>query len=81
MFNFNKDFQQFYSLDLSEFNAYANDPEALVNQFDKRFTRGRLTERTRRLMKDVIVNTQNLNDKIINSLGVLLMSPQFNILK
>jgi len=80
-YNFNKDFQQFYLLDLSEFNAYANDPEALVNQFDKRFTRGRLTERTRRLMKDVIVNTQNLNDKITNSLGVLLLSPQFNILK
>jgi uncharacterized protein (DUF1800 family) len=60
---------------------YANDPEALINQFDKRFTRGQLTLRTRRLMKYNMERNLNTKNRIHSSLGILLLSPEYNILK
>jgi len=71
----------FYEMDLSELYPYANDPEALLNQFDKRFTRGQLTPRTRRLMKYNMERNLNTKNRINYSLGILLLSPEYNILK
>ncbi|MBU6169658.1 MAG: DUF1800 family protein, partial [Bacteroidetes bacterium] len=71
----------FYEIELSDLYPYANDPEALINQFDKRFTRGQLTLRTRRLMKYNMERNLNTKNRIHSSLGILLLSPEYNILK
>ena len=71
----------FYELELSELYPYANDPEALLNQFDKRFTKGQLTTRTRRLIKYNMERNLNTKNRIHSSLGILLLSPEYNILK
>ncbi|MBU6169741.1 MAG: DUF1800 family protein, partial [Bacteroidetes bacterium] len=71
----------FYEIELSDLYPYANDTEALINQFDKRFTRGQLTLRTRRLMKYNMERNLNTKNRIHSSLGILLLSPEYNILK
>ena len=71
----------FYELDLSDLYPYANDPEALLNQLDKRFTRGQLTSRTRRLIKYNIDRNLNTKNRINSAIGILLLSPEYNILK
>lgn len=71
----------FYELELSDLYAYANDPEALLNQLDKRFTRGQLTSRTRRLIKYNIDRNLNTKNRINSAIGILLLSPEYNILK
>lgn len=73
--------EDFYELDISDLYPYANDPEALINQFDKRFTRGQLTSRTRKLMKYNMGRNFNTRIRIHSSLGILLLSPEYNILK
>jgi hypothetical protein len=65
----------------SELAPYSNDSEALLNQIDKRFTRGQLTERTRRLMKYNINRNLSSKIRIDNAIGILLFSPEYNILK
>jgi uncharacterized protein (DUF1800 family) len=71
----------FYELELSDLYAYANDPEALLNQLDKRFTRGQLTSRTRRLIKYNIDRNLSTKNRINSAIGILLLSPEYNILK
>ncbi|MDP4915825.1 MAG: DUF1800 domain-containing protein [Saprospiraceae bacterium] len=71
----------FYEIELSDLYSYANDPEALLNQLDKRFTRGQLTSRTRRLIKYNIDRNLNTKNRINNAIGILLLSPEYNILK
>jgi uncharacterized protein (DUF1800 family) len=71
----------FYELELSDLYSYANDPEALLNQLDKRFTRGQLTSRTRRLIKYNIDRNLNTKNRINSAIGILLLSPEYNILK
>lgn len=71
----------FYEIEISDLYPYANDTEALINQFDKRFTRGQLTLRTRRLMKYNMERNLNTKNRIHSSLGILLLSPEYNILK
>lgn len=71
----------FYELELSDLYDYANDPEALLNQLDKRFTRGQLTSRTRRLIKYNIDRNLNTKNRINSAIGILLLSPEYNILK
>jgi hypothetical protein len=71
----------FYELDISDLDIYANDPEALLNQLDKRLTRGQLTSRTRRLIKYNIDRNLNTKNRINSAIGILLLSPEYNILK
>ena len=71
----------FYELDISDLNAYANDSEALLNQLDKRFTRGQLTSRTRKLMKYNIDRNLRTRERVQSAIGILLLSPEYNILK
>jgi uncharacterized protein (DUF1800 family) len=71
----------FYELDISDLGIYANDPEALLNQLDKRFTRGQLTSRTRKLIKYNIDRNLNTKNRINSAIGILLLSPEYNILK
>jgi uncharacterized protein (DUF1800 family) len=71
----------FYELDISDLNTYANDSEALLNQLDKRFTRGQLTSRTRKLMKYNIDRNLRTRERVQSAIGILLLSPEYNILK
>ena len=71
----------FYELDISYLGIYANDPEALLNKLDKRFTRGQLTSRTRKLIKYNIDRNLNTKNRINSAIGILLLSPEYNILK
>jgi uncharacterized protein (DUF1800 family) len=71
----------YYEINLNELHPYANDYEALLNQLDKRFTRGQLTFRTRKLMRYIMDRNLKAQDRIHKSLGILLLSPEFNILK
>jgi uncharacterized protein (DUF1800 family) len=71
----------FYEIELSDLYPYANDPEALLNQLDKRFTRGQLTSRTRKLIKYNIDRNLSTKNRINSAVGILLFSPEYNILK
>jgi uncharacterized protein (DUF1800 family) len=71
----------FYELDISDLNTCANDSEALLNQLDKRFTRGQLTSRTRKLMKYNIDRNLRTRERVQSAIGILLLSPEYNILK
>jgi len=71
----------FYELDISDLNTYANDSEALLNQLDKRFTRGQLNSRTRKLMKYNIDRNLRTRERVQSAIGILLLSPEYNILK
>ena len=71
-----------YDMDISsELMPYANDSEALLNQINKRFTKGQLTERTRRLIKFNINRNISGYRRIADAIGILLLSPEYNILK
>jgi hypothetical protein len=70
-----------YELDFSELNVYSNDFEALLNQLDKRLTRGQLTAWSRNLIKYNISRTLRTYDRVSNAIGLVLFSPEFNILK
>jgi len=65
----------------SELIPYVNDSEAMLNQINKRFTKGQLTERTRRLMKFNINRNISGYQRIADAIGILLLSPEYNILK
>ena len=71
----------YYEINLSELHPYANDYEALLNQLDKRFTRGQLTPRTRSFMRQIMDKHLKAQDRVHSPLGLLLFSPEFNILK
>jgi uncharacterized protein (DUF1800 family) len=70
-----------YELDISELNVYSNDFEALLNQLDKRLTRGQLSTWSRNLIKFNISRTLRTYDRVSNAIGLVLFSPEFNILK
>lgn len=71
----------YFEINLNELIPYSNDYEALLNQLDKRFTRGQLTLRTRKLMRYIMDRNLKAQDRIHKSLGILLLSPEYNILK
>jgi uncharacterized protein (DUF1800 family) len=71
----------YYEVNLAELHPYANDYEALLNQLDKRFTRGQLTARTRNFMRQIMDKHLKAQDRVHSPLGLLLFSPEFNILK
>jgi uncharacterized protein (DUF1800 family) len=71
-----------YDVDISEeLLPFANDVEALINQIDKRFTRGQMAPKTRRLLRSNINQNVSAKRRINDAVGILLLSPEFNILK
>jgi uncharacterized protein (DUF1800 family) len=62
----------------------ARDPEVLVNRLDMLFTHGRLSERTRAIIKDAITPIISGNyryDRARLALYLILISPDYSILK
>ena len=62
----------------------ARDPEVLVNRLDMLFTHGRLSERTRDIIKDAITPIISGNyryDRVRLALYLILISPDYSILK
>jgi uncharacterized protein (DUF1800 family) len=71
-----------YDMDISaELIPYSNDAESLINQIDKRFTRGQILPKTRRIVKYSISQNLSAKKRIEDAIGILLLSPEFNILK
>lgn len=62
----------------------ARDPEVLVNRLDMLFTNGRLSERTRGIIKEALdgLRTDNYRyNRVRLGLYLLLISPDYNVLK
>lgn len=68
-------------MEIPTLNPYTNDPEALINQIDKRFTRGQMTDRTRSLIKKTILQYLRGSERIRHAIHITLSTPEFNILK
>ncbi len=73
--------------DQNYFLQYADDPELLVNELDKRFTYGQLTDETRDIILPVIHDLKwNWNDawrleRVKSAIYLILISPDYNIMK
>jgi len=75
-------------LDFEALKYYAKDSEVLINQLDKLFTRGLLSEETRELIIEavdlIIGNDQNIDYmhfRVKMALYLILISPDYAILK
>ena len=69
---------------LDELLPLARDPEVLVNRLDKMFTHGMLSQRTRQIIKDAItplINNDYRDERTRLALYLILVSPDYNILK
>jgi len=76
------------SLDFEGLKYYAKDSEVLINQLDKLFTRGQLSNETRQLMKEAIdgLTASNVGDeydqyRVKMALYLILVSPDYAILR
>lgn len=76
------------SLDFESLKYFANDSEVLVNQLDKLFTRGQLSDETREIIKNAINpitgSNQNIDYnfyRVKMALYLILISPDYAILK
>lgn len=71
-----------YNID--ELVPLARDPEVLVNRLDMLFTNGRLSERTRGIIKEALTELRNDNyryDRVRLGLYLIMISPDYNVLK
>ncbi|MFZ1676526.1 MAG: DUF1800 domain-containing protein [Saprospiraceae bacterium] len=71
-----------YNID--ELKSLARDPEALVNRLDMLFTHGSLSQYTRDLIKEAItpfVNDDYRQDRVRLAMYLLMVSPDYNIMK
>jgi len=75
-------------LDFDKLKYYAKDPEVLINELDKLFTRGLLSESTRQLITNAIApltgnnsNIDYLHYRVKMALYLILISPDYVILK
>lgn len=76
------------SLDFEGLKYYAKDSEVLINQLDKLFTRGQLSEETRELIREAIngltienAGTEYDYYRVKMALYLILVSPDYAILK
>lgn len=84
----NLGFEEFATLDFSTLKYYARDSEVLINQLDKLFTHGQLSDHTRQLIHNAIDPIAG-NDPGIDyemyrvkmALYLFLISPDYTILK
>ena len=71
-----------YNID--ELKSLARDPEVLVNRLDMLFTHGSLSERTRGIIKEAIsklIDNDYREDRVRLALYLILISPDYNIMK
>ena len=74
----------YVTYNIEQFLPLARDPEVLVNRLDMLFTHGRLSERTRAIIKDAITPIISGNyryDRVRLALYLILISPDYSILK
>jgi len=74
----------YVTYNIETFLPLARDPEVLVNRLDLLFTHGRLSERTRRIIKDAVTPIVSGNyryDRVRLALYLILISPDYAILK
>lgn len=74
----------YVTYNLDEFLPLARDPEVLINRLDMLLTHGRLSERTRRIIKDAITPMISGNyryDRVRLALYLILISPDYTIQK
>jgi uncharacterized protein (DUF1800 family) len=76
------------SLDFEGLKYYAKDSEVLINQLDKLFTRGQLSDETRNLIKKAVdgftisnAGTEYVFYRVKMALYLILISPDYAILK
>ena len=76
------------TLDFTALKYYAKDSEVLINQLDKLFTHGLLSDETRALMKDAIdpiigsdPDIDYMHYRVKMALYLLLISPDYAIIK
>ncbi len=75
-------------LDFEKLKYYAKDPEVLINELDKLFTRGLLSDSTRQLIMDAVEplagNNSNIDYmyyRVKMAVYLILISPDYAILK
>lgn len=71
-----------YNLD--ELRLLARDPEVLINRLDVLFTHGSLSEHTRNIIKEAItplINNDYREDRVRLALYLILISPDYNVMK
>ncbi len=71
-------------VDLSTFAALAEHPDDLINEYDRLFTHGQLTDTTRTIIRDALLGLTWNNyqyDRARLGLYLLLISPDFNAMK
>ena len=73
---------------LNELEAVANDSENLINELDKIFTHGQLSDETRQLMRDALNPIQTPWDedspngiRVKLALYLMMISPDYNCTK
>ncbi|MFT6337026.1 MAG: hypothetical protein ACJATI_003787 [Halioglobus sp.] len=73
--------------DLNYFLQYADDPELLINELDKRLTYGQLTDETRDIIIPALHDMYDiwgdwwLMARVKNALYLILISPDYNIMR
>ena len=74
----------YVTYNIDELKNLARDPEVLINRLDMLFTHGSLSERTRGIIKEAItplINADYRNDRVRLAMYLLLISPDYNIMK
>jgi uncharacterized protein (DUF1800 family) len=74
----------YVTYNIDELKPLARDPEALVNRLDMLFTHGSLSLRTRNIIKEAItplIENDYRDDRVRLAMYLLLISPDYNILK
>ena len=72
------------TINIDELKPLARDPEALVNRLDILFTHGSLSVRTREIIKEAIkplINNDYRDERVRLAIYLLLISPDYNIMK
>jgi len=67
------------SLNLSEYEALAADPDALLDRLDTVFTSGTLSVATRSAIRSVIVDIADLSFRAKSAIYLLLISPDYAV--
>lgn len=70
-------------IDIDKYKAFANDPETLLNELDKVYTHGQLTDSTREIIKEAlnaIIYNGYREDRVKLAIYLLLMSPDYAIM-
>jgi hypothetical protein len=74
----------YVTYNIDELMGLARDPEVLINRLDVLFTHGSLSESTRQIIKEAIsplINGDYRNERVRLALYLIMISPDYNIMK